>query len=245
MEEGSKMRRFPIAIESRINHKIKAVGECRLWRGAIDRAGHGVIVDRGKVYRVRKLTWELCFGQIPEGVRLYQLCTNSHCIRTTHLRLGQVEDRIARHVTPQGECRVWAGKIHQGRDARARTRWNGKNHYVPRIVWELAHGSIPEGMVVCHACDNSLCLRTSHLFLGSQEENVRDRNKKGRDNPRTGRTHHDAKLDEEKVRHIREVLVPQGLSRSAIAKMYGVSKPAIKQVALGRTWKHVKSGDNN
>lgn len=49
-----------------------------------------------------------------------------------------------------------------------------------RFSWEIAFGAIPEGMFVCHHCDNRLCVRPDHLFLGTALDNARDCVAKGR-----------------------------------------------------------------
>ena len=60
---------------------------------------------------------------------------------------------------------------------------NGKwtSLYTHRIAWEAARGPIPEGMVVCHHCDNPPCVNIEHLFLGTQADNLRDMRSKGRE----------------------------------------------------------------
>lgn len=57
---------------------------------------------------------------------------------------------------------------------------NGKAIGAHRAAWVRANGAIPSGMVVCHKCDNGLCVNVEHLFLGSMADNMKDCIKKGR-----------------------------------------------------------------
>lgn len=52
-----------------------------------------------------------------------------------------------------------------------------------RVAWELVNGPAPEGMAVCHKCDNPSCVRPDRLFLGTQRENLADMRRKGRGGP--------------------------------------------------------------
>lgn len=61
-----------------------------------------------------------------------------------------------------------------------RVRRYGKLLLAHRYAWELAKGEIPDGMFICHKCDNPPCCNVNHLFLGTRSDNMKDAHKKGR-----------------------------------------------------------------
>ena len=105
-----------------------------------------------------------------------------------------------------------------------------------RLAWTLANGPIPEGLHVLHTCDVRNCINIDHLWLGTNEDNMRDKISKNRQ--ARGITHANSKLDEEKVREIRK----RGKTElySTIAKDYGVTKMTINDVMNGYSWGWVK-----
>lgn len=87
-------------------------------------------------------------------------------------------ERFWRHVRKTDDCWLWLGGPGYG---RLRTGGKGTPLVGPhRLAWELAYGPVPDGLIVCHRCDNPRCVRPDHLFVGTHGDNARDRERKGR-----------------------------------------------------------------
>lgn len=133
-----------------------------------------------------------------------------------------------------GSKGVYGGFSFQGTTIRAH-----------RYSYMISKGKIPEEMLVCHTCDNPICVNPNHLWLGDHLSNNRDRHAKGRTkiNPylikkehhARGKNHGLAKLDEDKVKSI---LKDERTTR-LIALDYGVHASAITQIKNRKTWRHV------
>ena len=104
-----------------------------------------------------------------------------------------------------------------------------------RVVWRLIRGAIPEGMCVCHHCDNPACVRPSHLFLGTQADNMRDAAEKGRMADNSGENNPNAKLSEKDVLAIRKAYA-NGYLQVNLARRYGVTPTNIGSIVRGQTW---------
>jgi hypothetical protein len=130
-------------------------------------------------------------------------------------------------------CWLWCGHI---RDGRYGVIWrDGKNRYAHRVAYELTHGAIPGSLRVCHRCDNPPCCRPSHLFLGTQEENIQDMRRKGR-NP------HPLKLSEKDVLEIRRRYENRKMFKitmQQLADEYGVYKGYISKIIHHQKWRHI------
>lgn len=132
-------------------------------------------------------------------------------------------------------CWTWKAGIckAKGRGGYGQYWLDGKTRRAHRVVWEMGKGKIPEGMCVCHTCDNRKCVRPSHLFLGTRLDNNRDATAKGR-NPH-GETAGRAKLTEKDVKTIRK----DNRTCVSIAKEYAVSHQLISRIKCRGLWKHI------
>lgn len=114
---------------------------------------------------------------------------------------------------------------------------DGKTYQRHRTTWELFYGPIPEGMYICHHCDNKKCCNIKHLFLGTQQDNVDDYNSKGLRNVK-GTRNSSAKITEEDVVEIRR-LYSKGLTQANIGFMFGIRQGHISRIVRGENWSHL------
>lgn len=107
-----------------------------------------------------------------------------------------------------------------------------------RVSWEINCGPIPEGLGVLHHCDNPPCCRPDHLFVGTNDENMKDAAAKARF-PR-GLDHHMGKFTVEQVLEIRSLLAEGILTQNEIASRYGVSRGAIQGIQRKDAYAYVE-----
>ena len=117
------------------------------------------------------------------------------------------------------KCWVWQGSCAGA--GYGVLSFDKRSHYVHRVAYRLFVGNLRPGQVVCHRCDNPPCFNPSHLFAGSQAENVADMMAKGRAN-HTGATSPSLKFSQETVAKIRADFA-LGIPPYELRKTYGIS----------------------
>lgn len=146
---------------------------------------------------------------------------------------GTPEERFWRKVDKSGECWIWkAARDQFGYGHFCPTKkWQLNAH---RYSWILTNGHIPDGLFVCHRCDNPACVNPAHLFLGTNAENAADMARKGRAN--RGAARWSAKLTDDAVREIRRSS-EKGVE---LSRRFNICPSQITEIRRGRGWAHVE-----
>ena len=133
-------------------------------------------------------------------------------------------------------CWPWTGNMHEGGYGVFHVaKVHGTDHVTGahRAAWELERGPIPDGLHVLHRCDNRPCVNPTHLFLGTNADNIADREAKGRGKRVCGEAHPRAKLTRAAADEIRGSVESMG----SLARRFGVSREVVKRIKRGTAWK--------
>lgn len=112
---------------------------------------------------------------------------------------------------------------------------NGKNIRVHRFSYALHYGSIPNGQVIRHNCDNPSCVNPKHLSSGTQPDNIKDKMLKNRQ--AQGERHGRSKLTEQEISEIRDIYAKGDVGYRKLAKRFCVSHIQIANIVKGKHWK--------
>lgn len=136
------------------------------------------------------------------------------------------EDKIFKH---ESGCWIWtAAKC--GSEGYGAFGFRGRGGFrAHRVSWIVYRGEIPDGMNVCHKCDNPPCVNPDHLFLGSKHTNMQDAGKKGR--LQSG-------LNESQVLGIVD-MVNGGKSKKETAAVFGIKLHLVQKIMSGRRMSYI------
>ena len=189
---------------------------------------------------------------IPEGYCQCGCGQRTRISKQTETARGYVKGRPMRYLPGHATRKPFWDKVQKSAGSDVCWIWTaGKNAdgygtlggglRAHRVSYEMRHGPIPNGMCVCHSCDNPSCVNPAHLWLGTHQDNMADRSRKGRSSGgrMVGTEHPNAKLTDDMVREIRHLYASGEYMQKDLARMYGVSDMVISLLVRGKTWKHV------
>lgn len=141
------------------------------------------------------------------------------------------------------QCWAWRG--NRDKDGYGVLSVKGRYQKASRLSHTIFKGPIPPYMLVCHTCDNPICVNPAHLFLGTSKDNVHDMVKKGRnyklpkatsETVAKGAQHYRTKLTEAQALEIRKRSAA-GQTVLRIASEMKLRYSQVYPVVVGRTWK--------
>lgn len=146
-----------------------------------------------------------------------------------------IKNRFEKYIDKSGKCWEWQAKISPfGYGQFSIAPGNVKQAH--RFSYELYKGKIPKGKCVLHKCDNRKCIKPSHLWIGTQQENMQDMIRKGRDRKADPSKNGGVKLSWDKVNEIRKIRREKGTYYKDLAIMFNVHYATIKRIITNKSW---------
>jgi hypothetical protein len=133
-------------------------------------------------------------------------------------------------------CWIWRGG---GSEGYGMVVFQGRFVLAHRLAWELTNGEIRNGLFALHRCDNPPCCNPAHLFLGTHDDNAKDKAAKGRCVSLCGEESPQAKLTARDVVEMRRLRDTRGLSWRKLARRFHIGNSHARRVCMRESWRHV------
>lgn len=172
------------------------------------------------------------------------ICGNLHNVSSQHLITGQVrscgcwydeqkllENAVKRfndNIEKTESCWIWKGSLSRGYGMI----FYKKNMRAHRFSYFIHIGKLLMNYLVCHTCDNKLCVNPDHLYLGTPKDNSRDATERKR--LKVGSDHHFSKLSDKDVNEI----IKSSESGVSLSEKFGISKTHVSRIRNKKNWIH-------
>lgn len=142
------------------------------------------------------------------------------------------------HCPELGPCWPWTGGVLKS-GGYGQMNINHKMWRCHRLSWIIANGPIPDGMTVCHKCDNPPCVNPSHLWLGTHQDNTTDMIQKGREKHPSGEAHNSSKLTEANVYSLKKLWITGEFPKAHLGRIFNIDRGHVGMIIKGTLWKTV------
>jgi len=155
-----------------------------------------------------------------------------------------MQDRLNSKFIKDPKTQCWNWKNDLNKDGYGRITVSGKRYYAHRFSWIVHNGEIPADLYVLHKCDNPRCVNPKHLFLGTQKDNMADKESKGRSNniknlkKITGSKNGASYITEAIVLEIRK-LHSEGVNQKDLARQFGIGNATVWAIVHRHSWTHI------
>jgi len=150
-------------------------------------------------------------------------------------------DKIEEYSTPVTETGCWIWNKPLNRGGYGRVKIKGKSVSAHRLSY-MVHVKDPKNMHVLHKCDIRCCVNPNHLYLGTHQDNMKDKkDRKRASKPRAnaqGEKHAKALLTTDQVKEIRQKYLPRQYTYKMLSKEYGVSVRTIQSIIRKERWNY-------
>ncbi len=156
--------------------------------------------------------------------------------------------RFMSKISPEAlsGCWLWTAAVNKSGYGMFNERWDNKSKrsivcLAHRFSFKLANRNFDDRFNVLHHCDNPACVNPSHLFAGTQADNVADMDIKGRriNSQLQGERHPNSKVNKDDVYQMLEMR-KNGFTQQSIANKFGISQVQVGNILRKDQWKHIQ-----